>query len=82
MDVYRPSNVPRMLNVPNRWTRTRCGQKVEKCGQVCTVREVAMAVKAVLSSAEPPREEQMPNKIKEVLEEWGGATGCGNHYEY
>ena len=31
-----------------------------------------MAVKAVLSSAEPPREEQMPKKIKEVLEEWGG----------
>ena len=45
MDVYRPSKVPKMLNVPNRWTRTRCGQKVEKCGQVCTVREVAMAVK-------------------------------------
>ena len=72
MDVYKPSNLPRMLNVPNRWTRTRCGQKVEKCGQVCTVREVAVAVKAVLSTAEPPREEQMPNKIKEVLEEWGG----------
>ena len=31
-----------------------------------------MAVKAVLSTAETPREEQMPNKIKEVLEEWGG----------
>ena len=31
-----------------------------------------MAVKAVLSTAEPAREEQMPNKIKEVLEEWGG----------
>ena len=31
-----------------------------------------MAVKAVLSTSEPPREEQMPNKIKEVLEEWGG----------
>ena len=61
-----------MLNVPNRWTRTRCGQKVEKCGQVCTVREVAVAEKAVLSTAEPPREEQMPSKIKEVLEEWGG----------
>ena len=37
-----------------------------------TVREVAVAVKAVVSTAEPPREEQTPSKIKEVLEEWGG----------
>ena len=55
MDVYKPSNLPQMVNVANRWTRTRYGQKVEKCGQVCTVREMAVAVKAVVSTAEPPK---------------------------
>ena len=53
-------------------TRARYGQKVEKCGEMCTVRGVAVAVKTAVSTTEPPREEQMPSKIKEVLEEWGG----------
>ena len=38
MDVYRPSSLPRMVNVVNRWTRTRIGQELEQCGQVCTIR--------------------------------------------
>ena len=71
MDVYKHSNMPRFSNTPNRWTRTRTGQVLEKGGLVCTVREVALAVVAVASSAEPPREKVMPTKIKEVLKEWG-----------
>ena len=71
MDVNRPSSMPRMVNVINRWTKTRIGQEPEQGGQVCTIREVEMAVVAVLSNADPPREEIMPNKIKEVLKKWG-----------
>ena len=71
MDVYSPSSLPRMVNVVNRWTRTRIGQELEQCGQVCTIREVEMEVVAVVSNTDPPREEIMPTKIKEVLKEWG-----------
>ena len=71
MDVCRPSSLPRMVNVVNRWTRTRIGQALEQCGQVCTIREVELAVVAVVSNTDPPRKEIMPAKIKEVLKEWG-----------
>ena len=71
MDVYRPSTLPRMVNVVNRWIRTRIRQESEQGGQVCTIREVELAVVAVVSNADPPRKEIMPTKIKEVLKEWG-----------
>ena len=71
MDVYRPSSLPRMVNVVNRWTRTRIGQELEQCGQVFTICEVELAVVAVVSNTDPPREDIMPTNIKEVLKEWG-----------
>ena len=71
MDVYRPSSLPRMVNVANRWTRTRIGKEPEQGGQVYTIREVDLAVVAVVSNVDPPWEEIMPTKIKEVLKEWG-----------
>ena len=71
MDVYRPSILPRMVNVVNRWTRTRIGQEPGKGGQVCSIREVELAVLAVVSNVDPPREEIMPTKMKEVLKERG-----------
>ena len=71
MDVYRTSSLPGMVNVVNRFTRTRIGQELEQCGQVCTIREVEMAVVAVVSNTDPPREEIISTNIKEVLKEWG-----------
>ena len=58
-----------MVNVVNRWTRTSIGQDPEQGGQVCTIRELELAVVAVVSNADPPREEIMPTKIKEVFNE-------------
>ena len=60
-----------MVNVVNRWTRTRIGQEPEQGGQVCTILEVELAVVAVVSNADSPREEIMLTKIKDVLKEWG-----------
>ena len=57
--------------VANRWTWSRIGQDLEHKGQVCTVRDVYTAVMAVASMADPPREERMPQYLKEVLESWG-----------
>ena len=60
-----------MVNIDNRWTRTRIGQEPEQCSQVCTICEVELAVVAVVSNMDPPHEEIMPTKIKKVLKEWG-----------
>ena len=60
-----------MVKVSNRWTRTSIWQEPEQCGQVCTIRDVELAVVAVVSNTDPKREEIMPTKIKEVLKEWG-----------
>ena len=60
-----------MVNVVNRWTRTRIGKELEQCGQVCTILEVDMAVVAVVSNTDPPHEEIIPAKIKGVIKEWG-----------
>ena len=38
---------------------------------MCTIREVDLAVVAVVSNADPPQEEIITTKIKEVLKEWG-----------
>ena len=69
MDAHRPSSLPRMVNVVNCWTRTSIGQNPDQGGQVCTIREVELAVVAVVSNAGPPWEEIIPTKIKEVLKE-------------
>ena len=47
------------------------GQESEVRGQVCTTREVELAVVAIVSNADPPREHMMPTSIKQVLKEWG-----------
>ena len=71
MDIYRPSKLPRMENVANRRKRTRIRQEPEVRGQVCTTREVDLAVVAIVSNTDPPREHIMPISIKQVLKEWG-----------
>ena len=71
MDVYRPSSLPQIVNIVNRWTRKRIGHYQEHSGQVCTITEVDLVVVAVLSNADPPREEIMPTNIKEVIKKWG-----------
>ena len=38
---------------------------------MCTIREVDLAVVAVVSNTDPPQEDIMPTKIKEVIKEWG-----------
>ena len=38
---------------------------------VCSVREAGLAVMAIVSSAEPPRERVLPTEIRGVIKEWG-----------
>ncbi len=71
MDVYEHSNLPQMVDTPNRWTRTRINQSSEERGMVCSVRETGLAVVAISYSAEPPREKLLPTEIRDVIKEWG-----------
>ena len=75
-DVYTPSNLSRMIGTANRWTRSLIGQDIEPMGQVCTVRDVCTTVKSVVSVAEPPQPEEMPQCLEEVLESWGSTWMC------
>ena len=71
MDVYKPTNVPRHRGARNRWTRLHTAQEQEVCGDICTVREVALAVVAVDSTAAVEGPRHVPETLLEVLEEWG-----------
>ena len=64
MDIYKHSNLPRVRNTPNRWTRKRMNQLPEERGIVCSVREAGLAVVAITSSTEPPREKLLPTEIR------------------
>ena len=71
MDIYEHSNLPRVMNTPNRWTRARMNQVPEERGIVCSVREAGLAVMAIVSSAELPGERVLPTEIRGVIKEWG-----------
>ena len=70
MDVYKPTNVLRYRGTRNRWTRLRIAQEPDVCGEICTVREVALAVVAVDSTATMAEPRQAPETLLEVLDEW------------
>ena len=71
MDIYAPSNLSGSINTPNRWIRHRVDQKAQNQGNICTLREAGIAIKAVEPVAEPPEEEVMPASQLEVLKAWG-----------
>lgn len=71
MDVYKPTNVPRYRGTRNRWTRLHTIQEQEICGDICTVREVSLAVMMVDSTATMAGPCHVPETLLEVLEEWG-----------
>ena len=47
------------------------GQPIAESGKVCTVREARVAVKAVVSFADAPESEILPDGLMEVLKKWG-----------
>ena len=63
-DIYTHSNLQRVVNTPNRWTRTRINQILEEHGMACSVRETGLAIVATASSTEPPREIVLPTEIQ------------------
>ena len=71
MDVYSESQVPGYANRRNCWSRSRWDVPTEVTGNLCTVKEVALAVVAVCSHTEPAQAPQDPLTFWDVLREWG-----------
>ena len=71
MDIYVPSGVPRYVNRPNCWTRSRVDQEPVEIGQICTVRSVALAVWRIASYIPAPGRVALPASLREVFEKWG-----------
>ena len=60
MDIHTPSNLAGSRRIANRWIRLRMGQLAEGCGKGCIVRDIWVAVKAVLSFVDPPEANIIP----------------------
>ena len=71
MDNYTKSLVPGHSRRVNRWTRSRIDQPLQEVGDICTVKDVALAVKTVLSSTPCPLPPRLPEDFMDVLIDWG-----------
>ena len=49
MDVYGPSLVWNYANRPNCWTRSRIDIPLNECGEICSMKDVALVVKSIIS---------------------------------
>ena len=71
MDVNTKSLVRGHSRRANRWTRSRIDQPLQVVGDICTVKDVAVAVKTVLSSTPSPPPPRLPEDFMDVLIDWG-----------
>ncbi len=49
MDVYEPTLVKNYANQPNCWTRSRIDVPKVDQGKICSMKDVALAVKSIIS---------------------------------
>ena len=54
MYIYKATQLYRHRNTTNRWTRVSTNHPAESNGNICSVREVALAVVAINSTATTP----------------------------
>jgi hypothetical protein len=71
MDIYTPSAVPFYANRPNCWTQSWLNVTHEEIGNICSVRNVGLAVYSVISSAAGPPTPAAPTEFWSVVEGWG-----------
>ena len=71
MDVYGPSLVRNYANRPNCWTRSRIDTPLIEHGEICSMKEVALAVKSISSHAPRPPTQATPSTFWEVIRGWG-----------
>jgi hypothetical protein len=73
MDVYGygPSLVRNYANRPNCWTRSRINIPLNDCGEICSMKDVALAVKSIISHSPRPPTQATPSTFWVVIIDWG-----------
>ena len=71
MDIYKATQLSWHRNATNHWTRVSTNEPAEINGKICSVREVAIAVVAINSTAIPPCLQEISTYFLDVLIEWG-----------
>ena len=71
MDVFGPSLVRNYANRPNCWTRLRINIPLNDCGKIFSMKDVALAVKSIISHSPQPPTQATPSTFWEVIRGWG-----------
>ncbi len=67
MDVYEPSLVRNYANRPNCWTRARIDVPLVDPGKICSMKDVALAVKSITLHSPWPPSQATPSTFWEVI---------------
>ncbi len=67
MDVYEPSLVRNYANWPNCWTRSRIDVPLVNQGEICSIKDVALAVKSIILHLPWPPSHATPATFWEVI---------------
>ena len=71
MDVYGLSLVRNYANRPNCWTRSRINIPLNDHGEICSMKDVALAVKSIISHSPRPPTQATQSTFWEVIRGWG-----------
>ncbi len=71
MDVYEPSLVRNYANWPNCWMRSRIDVPQVDQDEICSMKDVALAVKSIISHSPRPPIQASPTTFWEVVRGWG-----------
>ncbi len=71
MDIYTPSAVPFYANQPNCWMQSWLDVTHEEFGDICSIRNVSLAVYSVISTAAGPPTPAAPTDFWSMVEGWG-----------
>ena len=71
MNIYKETQIYWHRNTMNCCTQVSTNKPAEINGNICSVREVALALVAITSTATPPCLQEIPTCFLDVLIEWG-----------
>jgi hypothetical protein len=80
MDVYKHSLVRNYANRPNCWTRSRIDVPQVDQGEICSMKDVALAVKIALFHIHLDPQFKPPQQLSGRSSEAGAIPGCGIIY--
>ncbi len=78
MDVYEPSLVRNYANRPNCWMRLRINIPLVDRGEICSMKDVALVVKSIISHSPWPPAQATPSTFWEVIRGWGNTWTWDN----